>query len=300
MKLMALIYNHRCPKGSFASLEIVAEFAIEYEAHFEMVKLVAFTRVLLHSLTRFDLSAIDCAWSMNIRDVIIINDGWSAYDRRQASSAEPSVFKLYGRTVRLFGIEDLSIDERSVLSSSVLSIDQILTLKLSEKQLKQGATDWANYEQLSVLCKSLIAMGMWPSTNHYAYAAVAPEEADTDDASCAVIKAARKALLNKDAQDLVRLLHGVKDSWAEFLSPLNAVASCHVNEVMCDDLMKKLPSVRKGNVEHTRPEILPQPKLDSAQAEVEDFVYEKYRVNGKVVYRLITPAVVGSKKTAKV
>jgi hypothetical protein len=301
MKFIGLISNNRCPKGTFASIEVVAEFELEYKPQFEMVKLVVFTRVLLHSLNRAGLTDIDRTWSMNIRNVIVTDNGWASPDRRETSVTDPSVLRICGKTVRLFGIEDLSIDERGVLSSSIPSIDHILAMTLSEGELKQEATNWRNYEQLSVLCKSLLAMGM-SQCSYQDFDAVVTAwgepPADTDDNSCAIIKTARKALLDKDAQNLVRLLQGVKDLWTTFLRPLNAAASCQIDEGICDDLVKKLPSVRqRTSVELEWPEIIPPPKLDNLEAEVEDLVYEKYTVNGEVIYRLITPSVVSSNKT---
>lgn len=273
--------------ANMTTIEVVVDFAYSNAAmlhqHNAVHKMMALIKILIHVLNSIDLTGCAVQWS------ITFDATYEQYSTHHLNTSEAQLLFIAD--------ENLPIPAQSTLLSAIPILEQMLEAKPEDSQQIQWKTRWKTYEKIHAICNVFREMDLQKKTRGADILVDYEDDLRSENGrgSSSMLIAAQRALESKDDDRLALLLRDMKTMLKTFLHPLNRIIA------LADD--EKLPPNITNTLRFAKPDIKRRPNwpatrehpvLGDVEPAVEDFVFEKYDIDGQISYRLITPSIVSS------
>ena len=257
-----------------------------------MRMMLASARLFFHHANSIRFANLKIRWSMQDDE-----SETSSLRRIHKPPGHGRKFEVSGSPLRLVKCEGISRSDRDFLEASIPDLQHIVNRDTSQTELDQDRLRWKVYQRVYALARMLLRLGLdLRELNSWSW-----EDFWEDDPGCAgIINAAREALANKDHRTLKQIHENLRKILIKTIEPAysllftlmsqplpDAVLDCLSRDGFADDASD---GVERG--EGLWPRVPARPVLADQEAVIEDAIFEKYLIDGHVIYRLITPEVV--------
>ena len=277
------------------------KFNMEHNKNFNVHKVAAFAKTILHTLSTVIFENVELSWTICLTE----SDSYGRWSLRH-SHQDMYKIDMAGQVTRFHGTEDEPSRDTRALSSTVAILNQVFAFVDSELSRQQETQRWQKYQKIYAICQSLRVVFFSAPSSELMDLTYDVNLTWTETGRpfsrqanvCPVIRAARKALANQDSSALTGLLTDMTKVWSDYVGSLNRGLELLHNDTLSPELMEKMPIANVGKGATVAwPKIPAEPKLDGRDSIVEDFVFEKFNIDGQDFRRLITPNIVSTSRS---
>jgi hypothetical protein len=239
--------------------------------------MLAIVKALLNALKSVGTIAHKVLWKMRIKQ-------WRAYSSEPKQCSHLNI--VSGQLAVCKGNIDATVQD--AIKAEVPGLEKMLETSAPEQFIDGWTRRWNVFQKIHVICDILLTFG---SIRSAAYI-------DSRESRQRILAAAGVALENMDDTTLSLILKDLQSSWqgsqkmwASQFDPMDRIVNHPSDEALPSDALRKFANADfRSIVEWPPPRYADN--FPASEAQVEDFVYEKAEMDGKTVYRLITPDIV--------